>query len=169
MSSLFQQRNALGKRLWMKVCIRVMMNGCICVKQMLLKGCVYTDVNTERREMQNERTTNRAMRRKVTKGRRSRLEEKKKINWLVCVILGGNLGDHLPPLGPSLAPARSLQGSLGSWGKTSRPPSPLNPVLGCLPWPGCLTALLMLHTGTQGPWVREGAGTQGERRRKRAG
>lgn len=79
---------------------------------------------------------------------------------------GGQLRGSSSPLGPSLAPARSLRGSLGSWGKTSQPPSPLNPALGCLPWPGCLTALLMLHTGTQGPWVREGegAGAQGERR-----
>lgn len=73
---------------------------------------------------------------------------------------GGQLRGSSSLLSPSLAPARSLQGSLCSWGKTSRPPSPLNPALGCLPWPGCLTALLMLHTGTQGPWVREGEGAR---------
>lgn len=37
-----------------------------------------TQMPTQNAEMQNERTTNRAMRRKVTKGRRSRLEEKKR-------------------------------------------------------------------------------------------
>lgn len=115
---------------------------------------VYTDAESER----------------IKEHRESDEEERDKRGRLAGVCsCGGQLRGSSSPLCPSLAPARSLRGSLGSRGKTSQPPSPLNPALGCLPWPGCLTALLMLHTGTQGPRVREGegAGAWGERRRRR--
>lgn len=143
------------------------MNDCTCVKEMLLKNFVYTDAQRERKWIIKREWWGRRRQKGIEDGDKEKKGKKGKKTGR-CVFLWGATERIVFSLSPSLAPARSLRGSLGYWGKTSQPPSPLNPALGCLPWPGCLTALLMLHTGTQGPWVREGegAGVQGEEGRE---
>lgn len=66
---------------------------------------VYTDAERER-----ENHKERVVRRRETKGRREKIEieKKKKRDRLVCVLVGGNWGDCLPPLplpGPSQKPS----------------------------------------------------------------
>lgn len=130
----------------MKVCIRVMMNGCICVKQMLLKACVYTDANTERRENHKQRDEEeRDKRQKITTGR----EKKDK---LVSVrSFGGQLRGSSSPPRPLPGPSQKPPGV--PWFLRKNISAPITPEPGAglftLAWPpDSFTDVTYRHTGT---------------------
>lgn len=124
----------------------MVVNDCTCVKEMMLKVCVH---RCRKRKNHKERV----VRRRETKGRREKIEIEKKEKKRpagVCSC-GGQLRGLSSPSAPPWPQPEAFGGPWVPEEKHLGPPSPLNPALGCLPWPGCLTALLMLHTGTQGP------------------
>lgn len=104
----------------------------------------------ECREMQNERTTNRAMKRKETKGRRSRLEEKK--DRLVSVrSFGGQLRGSSSPPWPLPGPSQKPPGV--PWFLRKNISAPITPEPGAglftLAWlPDSFTDVTYRHTGT---------------------
>lgn len=82
---------------------------------------------------------------------------------------GGQLRGSSSPLSPSLAPAWSLQGSPGSWGKTSRLPVTPEPNAGLftLAWlPDSFTDVTYRHTGTLSQREKGSRSTGREEKRK---